>query len=172
VAVYFSVSENEYLNYIRRKTHQEAGRSGKASDVVELVLADGAVYPEKGRIDYMDPTVNPTTGTLTLRAIFHNQDYLLKAGMNSRVRVYYDEIEAAILVPQKAVTETLGKTFVTVVGTGDKAELRPVQLGPRMGEQWLVESGLSDGETIVVEGVQKARSGMTVTPVPLHPPDM
>jgi len=170
VVVYFSVSENDYLNYIRRKALHEAGHSGSASDVVELVLADGAAYPGKGRIDYMDPTVNPTTGTLTLRAIFPNPDYMLKAGMNSRVRVYYDEIQDAILVPQKAVTETLGKTFVTVVGTDNKAELRPVKLGPRMGEQWLVESGLSDGETIVVEGVQKARSGMTVTPVPANLP--
>lgn len=171
VAVYFSVSENDYLNYIRRKAQREAGHAGRGSDVVELVLADGAVFPEKGRIDYMDPTVNPTTGTLTLRAIFPNPDYMLKAGMNSRVRVYYDEIEAAILVPQKAVTETLGKTFVTVVGAENKAELRPVKLGPRMGEQWLVETGLSDGETIVVEGVQKARSGMALTPVPVHPPE-
>ena len=171
VAVYFSVSENDYLGYIRRKALHEAGHTGSGSDVVELVLADGAAYPEKGRIDYMDPTVNPTTGTLTLRAIFPNPDYMLKAGMNSRVRVYYDELAAAILVPQKAVTETLGKTFVTVVSADNKAELRPVKLGPRMGEQWLVESGLADGETIVVEGVQKARSGMTVTPVPAGLPE-
>lgn len=171
VAVYFSVSENEYLDYIRRKSRHEPGHAERGSDVVELVLADGSVFAEKGRIDYMDPTVNATTGTLTLRAIFPNPDYLLKAGMNSRVRVYYDEIEAAILIPQKSVTETLGKTFVTVVGAGNKAELRPVELGPRMGEQWLVESGLSDGETIVVEGVQKARPGMTVNPIPVHPPE-
>lgn len=168
VAVYFSVSENDYLNYIRRKARK--GQGG-GSDVVELVLADGAVFPEKGRIDYMEPTVNPTTGTLTLRAIFPNPDDMLKAGMNGRVRVYYDEIEEAILVPQKAVTETLGKTFITVVGAGNKVELRPVKLGPRMGEQWLVESGLSGGDTIVVEGVQKARSGMAVTPVQFHPPE-
>lgn len=171
VAVYFSVSENIYLDYIRRKAHSEAGHTGSASDVVELVLADGAAYPGKGRIDYMDPTVNPTTGTLTLRAIFPNPDYMLKAGMNSRVRVFYDELEAAILVPQKAVTETLGKSFVTVVGPDNKAELRSVKLGPRMGEQWLVETGLADGETIVVEGVQKARSGMTVTPIPASLPE-
>lgn len=169
VVVYFSVSENDYLDYIRRKTDRKS-RAMRGSEVVELVLADGALYSEKGHIDYMDPTVNPTTGTLTMRAVFPNPDNMLKAGMNSRVRLFYDELEAAILIPQKAVTETLGKTFVTVVGADNKAELRPVKLGARRGEQWLVEDGLASGEKIVVEGVQKARSGATVTPVPADQP--
>ena len=79
--------------------------------------------------------------------------------------MYYEEINKAILVPQKSVTETLGKYFVTVIGEGNKAELRPVQLGPRIGDMWLVVSGLQVGETIVVEGVQKARPGIVVTPI-------
>lgn len=171
IVVYFSISENDYLAYTRRtESRRRAGHADAAEQAVELVLADGQIYSEKGRIDYIEPTVNPTTGTLTLRAAFTNPDNLLLPGMNSRVRVYYDEIDAALLVPQKAVTETLGKYFVTVIGPGNKAELRPVRLGPRIGELWLVETGLTDGERIVVEGLQKARPGMVVTPVPVDQP--
>ena len=85
--------------------------------------------------------------------------------MNARVLVTYDTIENAILVPQKAVSEMLGKRFVTVVGTGNKAEQRPVKTGARMGELWLVEEGLEPGERIVVDGLQKARPGTVVKPV-------
>jgi membrane fusion protein (multidrug efflux system) len=171
VVVYFSISENDYLEYTRRREiRRQAGHADDALQGLELVLADGSVYSEKGAIDFIDPTVNPTTGTLTLRAVFPNPKDLLRAGMNSRVRVYYDEIESAILVPQKSVTETLGKYFVTVVDSADKAELRPVTLGPRMGELWLVETGLNEGERIIVEGIQKARPGMVVKPVVVQQP--
>ncbi len=171
VVVYFSISENDYLAYVkRRETRRQAGQHNAGEQAVELVLADGEVYAEKGRIDYVEPTVNPTTGTITMRAIFANPTSLLRAGMNSRVRVYYDEIEAALLVPQKSVTEMLGKYFVTVIGLGNKVEMRPVKLGPRIGDLWLVETGLTNGEQIVVDGIQKARSGMTVTPIPVSPP--
>jgi membrane fusion protein (multidrug efflux system) len=170
VVVYFSVSEDEYLAYSKRKEIPRQAGHAVAETLVDLILADGEIYPEKGRIDYIDPTVNPTTGTLTLRAIFANPKDLLRPGMNSRVRVYGDEIEAAILIPQKSVTETLGKYFVTVIGAGNKAEMRPVTLGSRIGALWLVKSGLEGGERIVVEGIQKARSGMTVTPVPVDMP--
>lgn len=170
VVVYFSVSEDEYLAYSRRKEVPRQAGTPDSRKAVELILADGEIYPEKGHIDYIDPTVNPTTGTLTLRAVFTNPKNLLRAGMNSRVRIYDDEIEAAILVPQKSVTETLGKYFVTVIGADNKVEMRPVNLGSRMGAEWLVKSGLKEGERIVVEGIQKARSGMTVTPVPVAPP--
>jgi len=101
------------------------------------------------------------------RAIFANPDGLLRPGMNSRVRIYYEKLDQAILIPQRAVTETLGKYFVTVIDEQQVAALRPVRLGPRIGDQWLVEDGLAAGETIVVDGVQKARPGTTVNPVPL-----
>ncbi len=165
VAVYFSISENDYLSYFkRRQVRQEAGKRDGGADTVDLLLADGAIYEEKGKVDYVDPTIDPASGTLTLRAVFANPKRLLRAGMNSRVRIYYDELEAALLVPQKAVTETLGRYFLTVLDEGDKVELRPVRLGARQGELWLVEEGLRAGERIVVDGIQKARPGMVVTP--------
>jgi RND family efflux transporter MFP subunit len=172
VAVYFSVSETDYLTYARQRREAAAqGGGARGSELpVELVLADGRVYGLSGRIDYSDPAVNPTTGTLTLRALFDNPDDLLRSGMNSRVRIYYSDLAEAILVPQRAVTETLGRYFITVIGADNRAELRPVQLGVRRGESWLVEQGLGAGERVVVDGVQKARPGQEVTPILLNPP--
>jgi len=168
VAVYFSISENDYLSYAKRHAaRKKEGKADGASQTVDLLLADGSVYEEKGRVDYIDPTIDPTSGTLILRALFANPKRLLRAGMNSRVRIYYDDIEAALLVPQKAVTETLGKYFLTVLDGSNKAEIRPVKLGARQGDLWLVEEGLSIGERIVVDGIQKARPGMIVTPRPV-----
>jgi len=168
VAVYFSISENDYLSYAKRHAvRKKEGKADGASQTVDLLLADGSVYEEKGRVDYIDPTIDPTSGTLILRALFANPKRLLRAGMNSRVRIYYDDIQAALLVPQKAVTETLGKYFLTVLDGSNKVEIRPVKLGARQGDLWLVEEGLSIGERIVVDGIQKARPGMIVTPRPV-----
>ncbi len=165
VVVYFSISENEYLNLAKRQEPQRKTKKKEDSDqTVDLLLADGDLYEEKGSLDYIDPTIDPASGTLTLRAVFANPKRLLRAGMNSRVRVYYDELDAALLVPQKAVTETLGRYFLTVLDDSNKVELRSVKLGARQGDLWLVEEGLRAGERIVVDGIQKARPGMVVTP--------
>ena len=166
VVVYFSVAETEYLAYVRR--FQAAARNGRlVSRPVELLLADGSVYPHAGKFDFADRAVNPQTGTLTLRAVFPNTEQLLRPGMTGRVRVTYDVADKAILIPQKAVTELLGKQFVSVVGADGKVEQRPVKTGDRLGEQWLIEEGLNVGVAVVVEGVQKARPGSIVKAAPL-----
>jgi membrane fusion protein (multidrug efflux system) len=166
VVVYFSVAETEYLAYVRR--FQAAARNGRlVSRPVELLLADGSVYPHAGKFDFADRAVNPQTGTLTLRAVFPNTEQLLRPGMTGRVRVTYDVADKAILIPQKAVTELLGKQFVSVVGADGKVEQRPVKTGDRLGEQWLIEEGLNVGDAVVVEGVQKARPGSIVKAAPL-----
>lgn len=168
VVVYFSISENEYLSFAKRREERHKARKNEGSDQsVDLLLADGEIYEEKGYVDYVDPTIDPTSGTLTLRAVFANPKRLLRAGMNSRVRIYYDELDAALLVPQKAVTETLGRYFLTVLDDNNKVELRSIKLGARHSDLWLVEEGLRAGERIVVDGIQKARPGMVVTPRPL-----
>jgi membrane fusion protein (multidrug efflux system) len=150
---------------------QQATRGGRpAARPVELLLSDGSTYPHPGKFDFADRAVNPATGTLTLRAVFPNTGQLLRPGMTGRVRVTYDVAEDAILVPQKAVTELLGKQFVSVVGGDGKVEQRPVKTGDRIGERWLIEDGLKPGDAVVVEGVQRARPGSTVTPVMLAVP--
>jgi len=169
VVVYFSVAETEYLAFARRM--QKAARGGRPGvRPVELLLSDGSTYPHPGKFDFADRAVNPATGTLTLRAVFPNTEQLLRPGMTGRVRVTYDVAEDAILVPQKAVTELLGKQFISVVGAQGKVEQRPVKTGDRIGEQWLIADGLKPGDTVVVEGVQRARPGSTVKPVMLAPP--
>ena len=170
VVVYFSVAETEFLHYVRRTEAARLAGKKVVERPLELVLADGSIYDQTGQIDFSDRAVNPATGTLTLRAVFSNPKDLLRPGMTSRVRIYYDEVDDALLVHQKSVSETLGKYFVTVIGEGDKAEMRPVKLGSRVGDLWLVEGGLKSGERIVVEGVQKARPGQQVKPVPVAEP--
>ena len=168
VTVYFSVSEAEYLNYARRLNAVSRSEGPRRGPPMQLVLGDGSVYPSPGALDFADRAVNPATGTLTLRAIFPNPDGLLRPGMTGRIRVLYDHVDNAIVIPQKAVSELLGRQFVSVVGADGKVEQRPVKTGERIGDQWLITEGLKAGERIVVEGVQKARPGSVVKPVPLQ----
>ena len=166
VAVYFNVSERDYLAFARRQ--QAAREAGKApvERPIQLLLPDGSVHPSPGTLDFTDRALTPGTGTLAVRAIFADPDQLLRPGMNARVRIVYDVAQDALLVPQRAVTEMLGKYFLSVVGEGDKVEQRPVTPGPRIGDQWLIESGLKAGDRVVVDGLQSARPGTLVAPRP------
>ena len=165
VVAYFSIAEVDYLNLAKRFMQERKEGKGEDKSPIELILADGSVYGEAGAIDFTDRALNAATGTLTLRAVFPNPSGLLRPGMNTRVRIVYEVAQDALLIPQKAVTELLGKQFVAVVGDGDKIEQRPITTGARLGELWLVRSGLKAGERIVVEGVQKAQAGVVVNPV-------
>ena len=166
VAVYFNVSERDYLAFARRQ--QAAREAGKApvDRPIQLLLPDGSLHPSPGTLDFTDRALTSGTGTLAVRAIFANPDQLLRPGMNARVRIVYDVAQDALLVPQRAVTEMLGKYFLSVVGEGDKVEQRPVTPGPRIGDQWLIESGLKAGDRVVVDGLQSARPGTVVAPRP------
>lgn len=161
VVAYFSIPEVDYISFAKRFQAQK--RESKAP--IDLVLADGSTYAQSGQLDFTDRALNPATGTLTLRAVFPNPDGLLRPGMNTRVRIVHEVAQNALLVPQKAVTELLGKQFASVVLAGDKIEQRPIRTGARIGELWLVEEGLKAGERIVVEGLQKARPGTVVKPL-------
>lgn len=165
MVAYFSVAETDYLAYVKRMNAAGTSATQNPRSPVELVLADGSVYPQIGQFDFADRALDPATGTLTLRAVFANPDKLLRPGMNARVRLVASMAKDAILVPQKAITEMLGKRFATVVGADNKVVQRAVRTGARLGDQWLIEDGLKPGEVIVVEGLQKARPGSTVKPV-------
>lgn len=166
MAAYMSIPEAEYLQFASKV--ERARQTGKAPDRgVKLVLADGSTFAQLGKFDFADRAINPQTGTLTLRVVFPNPQHLLRPGMTGRLHVTYDERDDALLVPQKAVTELLGRAFLSVVDAQGKVEQRPVKLGDRIGDRWLVEEGLKAGETIVVEGLQRAKAGSTVKPVPL-----
>jgi membrane fusion protein (multidrug efflux system) len=167
VFAYVSVPEAEYLAFSRRIATNQPDERLRRQMPVELMLSDGTKYEQTGRFDFADREVNSTTGTLTLRAVFANPADLLRPGMTGRVRVVYDVAKEAIVIPQKAVSELLGRAFVSVVLADGKVEQRPVVTGDRIGDQWLIREGLKPGDTVIVEGLQKARPGSTVKPMPL-----
>jgi membrane fusion protein, multidrug efflux system len=171
--VYFNVSEAELLDYQRRFPGQPSPDAPVRR--VGLQLSDGSIYPEIGRINFVATALDPTTGTFPLRAEFPNSQHKLIPGLFARIRVTSDRRTNAIVVPDRSVQQQLGRYFVIVVGPDNKAEMRPIQPGPRMGNQWIVDQGLKAGDRIVVEGVQKARPGAPlkvtmITPDALNSP--
>ena len=165
ILVRFFISEAEYLDFSQRFRPGNAGDEEQlGTRRIELVLADGSVHPEPGHLLKVDRGVDPTTGALPVEAAFPNPDGRLRPGLFAHVRAVGEERPGALLVPQRAVQELQGRFHVFVLGADDTVTLRPVTVGPRIGDSWLIESGLAPGEQIVVEGVQKIRSGMKVTP--------
>ena len=165
---YCNVSEVGLLN-----ADDYARRTGKriADAPVTLILANGSVHPEKGKIVFIDRAVDIKTGTMRVRAEFPNPpippnpDPLLRPGMFGRLKLDLGTRPDSILVPERAVTELQGRSFVWVIGPDNKAEQRKVTVGQQVGEDLLVLENLKAGERIVVEGVQKVRDGMEVKPV-------
>jgi membrane fusion protein, multidrug efflux system len=156
--VYFQISETEMLDFAKRHGGKEVAADDPVR-VVKLILSDGSDYPLTGLINFGDRAVDPTTGTLKIRAEFPNPEHKLIPGMFVRVRATTGQSVNALVVPDRAVQEQLGKYFLTVVGADDKAELRPVTLGPRFGNRQVINSGIEAGDRVVVEGQQKARPG-------------
>lgn len=168
IRVRFSINEREYLQFQRglSRSLPRTGQTKKGNAEVDLILADGTVHEYRGQVVTFDAAVDPTTGTLTLEADFPNPDLLVLAGQFARVRGVMETRKDAIAVPQRAVIETQGLFQLAVVGDDDTVELRRVELGPRVGDQWIVESGLTAGERIAVEGLQRMRTGTKIDPQP------
>jgi len=158
--VFVSISEREYLTYQRMKA--EGKMKGGAQ--LELILADGSTFPEKGRLIIADRAVDLKTGTLSLVTEFPNPKALLRPGQFGRIRFAAVVAENALLVPQKAVTEIQSTKEVYVVGADNKVALRSVTLGDRVGQDFIITEGVKAGERIIVEGLQKARPGSSVNP--------
>jgi membrane fusion protein, multidrug efflux system len=161
--VYFSVSEAELLDYQRLYGPEEPAPDSPQRRV-RLSLSDGSVYPRPGWINFQDRALDSTTGTYTLRAEFPNPEHALVPGLFARIRLTTERRAHAIVLPDRAVQQQLGRYFVTAVGADDKAEARPVTLGPRLGTQWLILEGVAAGDRIVVEGTVKARPGTPLKP--------
>jgi membrane fusion protein (multidrug efflux system) len=156
---YCNVSEVDYL-----KAERELQRSGKRiHDLpVTLVLASGAVHPDKGKFVFIDRAVDPKTGTLRVRAEFANGEKVLRPGMFGRIKVDLGARPDSILIPERAVSELQGKNFVWVIGQDNKATQRGVKVAGQLGDSLIIQEGLKPGERIVVEGVQKVREGAPV----------
>jgi membrane fusion protein, multidrug efflux system len=162
IKVYINVSEQEYLK-------AREGNKNVEAIPLQLILADGSVYPHKGKFALSDRQVDPTTGTIKIGTVFPNPNNVLRPGGFGLLRAQMAVNKGAILVPQRAVVDVQGKTLVAVVGADNKVELRPVKIGGQIGSDWIISEGLKAGETIVVEGIQKVKSGVTVSPKPFTP---
>jgi membrane fusion protein (multidrug efflux system) len=156
---YCNVSEVEYI-----RAEQRSRTLGKdvASLPVHLILPDGKEHSDQGRFVFIDRAVDVKTGTLRVRAEFPNKEKLLRPGMFARVRVDLGTRKDCIEVPERAVVELQGKTFLWVVGQDGKAGQRMVQVGEQNGSNFLITDGIKPGERIIVEGIQKAREGAPV----------
>lgn len=161
VYVYFHVSEKEYLEYIKKRQ----GPSGW-NNQVDLKLADNSPYAHKGQIETMESMFEENSGTLAFRARFPNPERLLKHGATGRVRLT-NEVENALLVPQKAVFEIQDKNYVFVVDKANKVKMRSFVPSSRHNKYYLVQSGLQPGERVVYEGIQNIREGMQIVPRPI-----
>lgn len=172
IHVRFPVGEREYLELARRYPEAERGTGSKDDrnqTPLELILADGTVHTHTGRVEFVERNIDASTGTLTVEASFPNPEYVLRPGQYGRVRGVIDELEGARLIPQRCVQELQGQYQVWVEKEG-AVELRNVRMGRRVDQMWVVEHGLIAGESIVVDGIQRLRAGVTVDAKPWEPP--
>jgi RND family efflux transporter MFP subunit len=166
VKVYFTVSEQEYLDFNRRFPTQASREAETGRLPLELILGDGITYPQTGKFFFADRQVNQTTGAIRLAGLFPNPGNILRPGQYGRVRTSTRTHQGALLVPQRAVTELQGTYQVAVVDRENKINIRTVKVGDRTGTMWIIDEGLKPGEKVVAEGVQKVGPGMTVKPLP------
>ena len=140
-----------------------------------MILADGSLYPQTGKIRFINRQVNSTTGTILLQASFPNPSMILRPGQFARVKVRVETVKDGILIPQRCVTELQGQFSVYVVGQDNTVKQRQITLGPAVGSAYLVKEGLKAGEQVVYEGLQMVRDGAVVKPVvkdiSINPPE-
>jgi membrane fusion protein (multidrug efflux system) len=168
IKVYFTISEQEYLERKRQYPTPEKFLEARKRLQLELVLADGTRYPRKGTVYFADRQVDVRTGAIRLAGLFPNPDNVLRPGQYGRVRTAIRTEAEALLVPQQAVFDLQGMRQLAVVGGDNKVSIRPVTLGDTFGHDWIVREGVKPGERVIVEGVQKVRPGMQVDPKPFH----
>jgi membrane fusion protein (multidrug efflux system) len=166
VYVTFRPSSQDLLRWRQDPAARDLIRPGSAL-VVKVVLPDGSELPRTGKLDYLSPSLDPSTGTQEFRASFANKDLLLVPGQYVRVRLEGFARDSTLAVPRRAVQQSLGRQFVLVVGPGDTVASRDVETGPWSGDAWIIEKGLASGDRVVVDGIQKAAPGRPVKPVPV-----
>ncbi len=149
-----------------RAANATAGAGGSNGVAVRVILPDGSLLPRVGHINFMAPSLDSASGTQEFRALFTNADRSLLPGQFVRVRLEGFQRSNALAVPQRAVQQGLGRQFVYVVGVGDTVTARDVNAGQWNGNLWIIESGLTAGDRVVVDGIQKVAPGRVVKPVP------
>jgi len=166
IKVYFTVGEPQYLAW-RKRYPTDASRAQADKELrLQLILADGSTYPDEGKFYFADRQVDQSTGAIRIAGLFPNPDNVLRPGGYAKVRAIIRRQPGALLVPQRAVSELQGGYQVAVVGADDKVDVRTVTVGDRVDNRWIITSGLNAGDRVVVEGVQRMRTGVRVNPKP------
>jgi membrane fusion protein (multidrug efflux system) len=164
IKVYFTASEQQYLDFHRRFPTEASVQAQRKQIPIELILSDGSVYLHNGRISFADRSVDVKTGAIRIATVFPNPGNLLRPGQYARVRASLRTATGAILVPQRAVSELQGSYQIATVDDQNKVSIRPVKLGDTVGNQRIITDSLLPGERVIVEGLQKVRQGMVVNP--------
>lgn len=163
IKVYVPISEREYMQAVERAKTRTAEIEKTQFD---LILTDGSTWPHKGTLGFADRQVDPQTGTIRVAILFPNPDNALRPGQYARVKALMATEKGALMVPQRAVAELQGTYRVAVVDADNTVRLRAVKVGERFETFWVIQEGLRPGERVVVEGIQKVREGVKVSPVP------
>jgi len=158
IKVTFAISEQEYLRLTRQRS------PGQPAPPLELILADGTVYPHKGDFAFADRQVNQSTGAIEVTGVFRNPGNILRPGQYGKVRVAVETIHEALLVPKQAVSELQGSYEVATVDHNNEVNVRTINVGDQIDSFWLIRDGLKAGERVIIEGTQKVASGMHVNP--------
>lgn len=169
IKVAFPVAEQEYLRYRRMQAEGQYPQD-PAKGNLELLLADGSVFPHRGSVAIVGREIDPRTGTIIIEGLFPNPDNVLRPGGYAKVRAMVDRLPNAMVVPQAAVQNFQGASQLAVVTADDTVEMRNVTTGPKYGTEWVVLDGVKVGDRVIVEGLQKVRAGMKVAPRPYAAP--
>lgn len=164
--VYSSVSQRLMTELMQARLAAGETLDMREGPPLELTLATGLVYPEKGRVRFKDNQVDVKTGTVRFVGEFPNPKSFLVPGMFVSVRALLKTEKGALLVPQRAVTEMQGRYLIAIVGSDNKVTIRPVTAGERVGPEWVISGEVKAGDRVIAEGVQKVRDGAQVNPVP------
>ena len=165
IKAYFTVSEQVFIDFHRRFPTEQSVLEQRKRMPLKLILGDGSVYERTGTISFADREVNAATGAIRIAAVFPNPNNLLRPGGYGRVRLSVQTATGALLIPQRAVTELQGSYQVAVVEADNKVSIRPVTMGDRVGNLWIVSTGLKAGERVIVEGLLRIRDGAVVAVV-------
>jgi len=169
VLVKFFISENDYLQVARRFAGRAQDPSSRqpaeGRKALELILSDGTIYPYPGVVDFIDRGIDPTTGAILVQASFPNPSGLLRPGQFARVRGEVERPAGGFAIPQRCVMELQGTYSVYLVNDSSAVQLQSVEVGPTVGNFWIITSGLHSGDRVIYEGLQSVRPGMTVQPM-------
>ncbi|GMQ29949.1 efflux RND transporter periplasmic adaptor subunit [Algoriphagus confluentis] len=166
VRVEFFLSENDYLQLFRE--YQENHNQAQRSQPLKLILADGSVFNHEGYVDFINRQIDANTGTILVQATFPNPESLIRPGQFARVRASIRSVENGVIIPQRAVNEFQGRFFVFVVGEGNQVRQQEVQILGPYRDYYLIDSGLKEGDQVVLEALQKVAEGLVIEPVPFQ----